>query len=240
VQGGNVLALWGQLVAGMTWLLEFFYGWTKTMGIPNYGIAIILLTITVKMVLFPLTIKQMRSMKMTQQLQPKIKEIQEKHKDPQKAQVAIMEMYKEYGASPLAGCLPLILQMPILIGLYQTLVKFPFPENGSFLWLSSLKYPDPWYLIPILAGVTTFLSQWLTTNMQDQTQRTMLYVMPVFIGWITVNFPSGLGLYWVISNVVGAIQQYFINRMPTGIPLKEEAKEEPVKDEGNRKKRKNS
>jgi len=173
-------------------------------------------------------------MKITQQLQPKIKEIQEKYKDPQKAQMAIMELYKEYGASPLAGCLPLLLQMPILIGLYQALNKFEF--KGGFLWLTSLKEADPWYLLPVLAGATTFLVQWMTTNMQDQTQRTMLYVMPVFIGWLTVKFPSGLGLYWVVSNIVSAIQQYFINRMPIGEPLKEEA----ATNEGNRKKRKNS
>lgn len=228
------MGIWGQLVGGMKWLLGAFYGLTVDFGIPSYGIAIILLTITVKMVLFPLTVKQMRSMKITQQLQPKIKEIQERHKDPQKAQAAIMEMYKEYGASPLAGCLPLLLQMPILIGLYQTLNKFEF--QGGFLWLPSLKHPDPWYIIPVLAGVTTYLVQWMTTNMQDQTQRTMLYVMPFFIGWLTIKFPSGLGVYWVVSNFVSAAQQYFINRMPIGEPLKEEA----ATDEGNRKKRKNS
>lgn len=230
------MGIWDQLIAGMTWLLQFFYGWTKAVGVPNYGIAIILLTITVKMVLFPLTVKQMRSMKITQQLQPKIKEIQERHKDPQKAQMAMMELYKQYGASPLAGCLPLLLQMPVLIGLYSTLNKFKFPEHAGFLWISNLKDPDPWYILPVLAGATTFLVQWMTTNMQDQTQRTMLYVMPVFIGWLTIKFPSGLGLYWVVSNIVSAIQQYFINRMPIGEPLKEEV----VIDEGNRKKRKNN
>lgn len=228
------MEIWNQLVNGMTWLLVFFYGWTKTVGIPSYGVAIILLTITVKMVLLPLTIKQMRSMKITQQLQPKIKEIQEKHKDPQKAQAAMMELYKQYGANPLAGCLPILLQMPVLIGLYQSLNEFKF--KGGFLWLESLKNPDPWYILPLLAGVTTFLLQRMTTNMQDQTQRTMLYVMPVFIGWLTINFPSGLGVYWVASNIVSAIQQFFINRMPIGEPLKEEV----VVDEGNRKKRKNN
>lgn len=229
------MGLWDQLVGGMKWLLEAFYSLTVSAGLPSYGIAIILLTITVKMLLFPLTVKQMRSMKITQQLQPKIKEIQERHKDPQKAQMAIMELYKEYGASPLAGCLPLLLQMPILIGLYQTLNKFAFPEHAGFLWISNLKNPDPYYILPILAGVTTFLVQWMTTNMQDQTQKTMLYVMPVFIGWLTVKFPSGLGLYWVVSNVVSAIQQYFINRIPIGGALKEET----VTNESNRKKRKN-
>lgn len=228
------MELWDQLVAGMTWLLQFFYGWTKAIGVPSYGIAIILLTITVKMILFPLTVKQMKSMKITQQLQPKIKEIQERYKDPQKAQAAIMELYKEYGASPLAGCLPLLLQMPILIGLYQALNTFEF--KGGFIWLTSLKEADPWYILPVLAGATTFLVQWMTTNMQDQTQRMMLYVMPVFIGWLTIQFPSGLGLYWVVSNIVSAIQQFFINRMPIGEPLKEEA----ATNEGNRKKRKNS
>ena len=227
------MGIWDSLINGMKWLLEFFYNWTVAIGVPSYGIAIILLTIVVKMVLFPLTVKQMRSMKITQQLQPKIKEIQERYKDPQKAQAAMMEMYKQYGASPLAGCLPLILQMPILIGLYRALYKFNF--TGGFLWLHNLQKPDPWYILPVLAGLTTFLMQRMTTNMQDQTQRTMLYVMPVFIGWLTIKFPSGLGIYWVVSNIVSAIQQYFINRMPVSEPLKEEV----VVNEGSGKKRKN-
>ncbi|ADG83842.1 YidC/Oxa1 family membrane protein insertase [Thermincola potens] len=225
-----------QLTAGMTALLEFFYKLTVSMGIPNYGLAIILITVLIKMLLLPLTIKQMKSLKMTQQLQPKVKEIQEKYKDPKQAQQAIMELYKQYGANPLSGCLPLLLQMPIIIALYRALMKFPYTNeaHAKFLWISNLSQHDK-IVLPILAVLTTYLLQRMTTNMQDQTQKTMLIVMPLFIGWLSMSFPAGLALYWVVTNLVGAIQQYFINKMPLDIPVKEET----GPNETGRKKRKN-
>ena len=225
-------------VDGMTQVLNFFYNLTKQIGFPSYGLAIIFLTVAFKMLLYPLSVKQMRSLKITQHLQPKIKAVQEKHKkDPQKAQAAVMEIYKQYGANPLSGCLPLLIQMPILIALYQTLYKFEFPEkaHAAFLWIQNLKEPDHLYIMPVLAAVTTFALQKMTTNMKDPTQKTMLYGMPLFIGFITYRFPAGLGLYWVMTNVVGAIQQYFINRQP----LPEVIKEEIAEDEGDNEKRKN-
>ena len=235
------------LIDGITLVLHKFYGFTG-----SYGLAIILLTIVLKMLLYPLTIKQMRSLKITQQLQPRIKEVQEKYKkDPQKAQAAVMEVYKQYGASPLAGCLPLLIQLPILWALFTALRKLEIPPgvSASFIWsqdwaifgnpnwhgwLQSLKAPDPLYILPLLAILTTFFLQRMTTNMQDQTQRTMLYAMPLMIGFFTYSLPSGLGLYWVISNIVGIIQQYFINKQP--LPV---LKEETASNEGSRKKRKN-
>jgi len=229
--------LFDALVNGMTQFLNFFYGLTKTMGLPNYGLAIIFMTIVIKMLLYPLSVKQMRSLKITQKLQPKIKEVQERYKkDPQKAQMAVMEIYKQYGANPLSGCLPLLIQMPILIALYQSLYKTTFPQHASFIWIPTLNNPDPFFIMPLLAGLTTYAVSRMTTNMQDQTQKTMLYVMPVFIGFITYKLPSGLGLYWVVSNIVQVIQQYFINKQP----LPEIAKEEAATDEGSRKKRKNN
>lgn len=229
------------LVDGMTWILSRFYEFTH-----SYGLAIILLTVAVKMLLFPLSVKQMRSMKITQQLQPKIKEAQEKHKgDSQKAQAAVMEIYKEYGANPLAGCLPLLIQMPIIFALFNTLrvLVIPAGVSPSFMyspnlhfWIASLKEPDKFYILPVLAVVSTYVLQKMTTNMQDQTQKTMLYTMPLVIGFFTFSLPSGLGLYWVVTNIVGAIQQYFINRQPLPV-LK---KEETASDEGSRKKRKNN
>lgn len=234
------------LVNPMTEILNFFYNFTKTIGVPSYGLAIIFLTILIKMALFPLSVKQMRSLKITQQLQPKIKAVQEKFKnEPQKAQAAVMEIYKQYGANPLSGCLPLLVQMPILIALYQALYNFKFPvaAHASFLyspslhfWIQNLKEPDKFLVMPVLAVVTTFALQKMTTNVQDQTQKTMLYVMPLFIGFITYSMPSGLGLYWVVTNIVGAIQQYFINKQPLPVVIKEE---EVSENEGSRKKRKN-
>ena len=234
------------LTDGMKQILNYFYEFTKIIGFPNYGLAIIFLTVTIKMLLFPLSVKQMRSLKITQQLQPKIKEVQERHKnDPQKAQAAVMEIYKQYGASPLSGCLPLLVQMPILISLYQTLYKYDFSvkAHAAFLWISNLKQPDMIHIgaatlpgvMPVLAVATTFALQKMTTNMQDQTQKTMLYVMPLFIGFITYKLPSGLGLYWVVTNIVGTLQQYFINKQPIPVLVKEEVSN----NEGSRKKRKN-
>lgn len=226
-----------QLTDGMTWLLETLYGFTVTIGVPNYGLAIILLTIIIKMALLPLTIKQMRSLKVTQQLQPKVKEIQEKYKDPQKAQQAIMELYKEYGANPLSGCLPLLLQMPIIIALFNSLRNYPYANeaHATFLWISNLSQNDK-IVLPILAVLSTYFLQRMTTNMQDQTQKTMLFVMPLFIGYLSMTFPAGLALYWVVTNIVGAGQQYFINKQVVELPVKEDSKP----NEASRKKRKNS
>lgn len=234
------------LVNPMTEVLNFFYNFTITIGVPSYGLAIVLLTIMIKMALYPLSVKQMRSLKITQQLQPKIKAVQERYKkDPQKAQAAVMDVYKQYGANPLSGCLPLLVQMPILIALYQALYTFKFPvaAHASFLyspsmnfWIQSLKEPDKFLIMPILAAATTYALQRMTTNSQDTTQRTMLYVMPLFIGFITYSMPSGLGLYWVVTNIVGAGQQYFINKQPLPIVIKEDVSD----NEGSSKKRKNN
>lgn len=203
------------LVDGMTWLLNWFYQVTVAVGLPNYGLAIILLTVVVKVALYPLSYKQMHSMKAMQKLQPKIKEIQEKHKgkDQQKMQQAVMELYKEHNVNPMSGCLPLLVQMPILIALYRSLFNFPFlnEAHASFLWVPNLSQHDALYLLPLLAGVTTYIQSKMTTSMADPTQRMMLYTMPLFIAWISSTVPAGLALYWVVFNVVGTVQQYFIN-----------------------------
>lgn len=209
--------MWQALVDGMTALMTWLYHLTLAAGVGSYALAIILLTIIIKMVLYPLTLKQMKSMTMMQQLAPKVKEIQDKYKgkDPQKMQQKIMEIYKEHNVNPMAGCLPLLIQMPILIALYQALLKFKYadPDDASFLWVQSLsQIGDPFYLIPLLAGLTTYLQTKMTTNTQDNTQRIMLYTMPVFIAWITTTVPAGLGIYWVTFNLVGIVQQHFVNK----------------------------
>ncbi|MDO7787256.1 YidC/Oxa1 family membrane protein insertase [Desulforamulus aquiferis] len=204
------------IVNGMTALMNWLYSLTVSIGLPSYALAIVILTVIIKVALYPLSKKQMQSMVMMQKLAPEIKAIQEKYKtkDPQKMQQLIMELYKQHNVNPMAGCLPLLVQMPILIALYRALFDFPFlnPEHAHFFWVESLSQRDPYYLLPILAAVTTYMQSKLTTNAQDQTQRTMLYTMPVLIGWIASTVPAGLALYWVVFNVVGAIQQWFINK----------------------------
>jgi len=225
------------LVEGMTWLINFFYRLTQDMGIPSYGLAIIIFTVVVKTALLPLTIKQMKSMKAMQVIQPKIKEIQEKYKDPQKAQQAIMEVYKEHGANPFSGCLPILLQMPIFIALFTALKNFKYinEAHAVFLGVFHLSNKDPYFILPVLAGLSTYLQQRLsTTNLDDPTQKTMLYMMPVMFAWFASTVPSGLALYWVVFNVFGTVQQFFFNKQP--IALKEDRED----NEGSRKKRKNN
>jgi len=210
------LGIFNAIVDGMTWLLNYLYYSTVSIGIPSYALAIIMLTVLIKLVLYPLTQKQMKSMIGMQQIQPKIKAIQDKWKgkDPKKMQEEIMLLYKEYNVNPMAGCLPLLIQMPILIALYRSLFTFPYanPAHATFFWLANLTDKDPLYILPVLAGVTTYIQSKMTTTGNDPTQKMMLYTMPVFIGWISATVPAGLALYWVVFNVVSSIQQYFINK----------------------------
>ncbi len=210
--------LFGSLVDAMTSLINWLYGVTVSMGIPSYALAIIILTILIKIVLFPLTQKQMTSMRKMQEIQPKIKELQERYKkkDPQKMQQKMMELYKEHNVNPMAGCLPILVQMPILIALFRALSNknFPFVDqtHAGFLWIDKLTHIDPLYILPILAAVTTYMQTRLTTSPTDQTQKIMLYTMPIFIGWISTTVPAGLVLYWVMFNILGYAQQLLVNK----------------------------
>jgi len=214
--------LWNALVNGIAAILRYLYEFTVTIGVPSYALAIIILTLMIKIVLYPLTHKQMHSMKKMQEIQPKIAEVQAKYKkNPEKANQAVMEIYKENKVNPMSGCFPLLLQMPILIALFTALRSFQYEDLGSsFLWIPHLKDPDPIYIIPVLVGITTYLQTKLTTpntgseSAAASTQKTMLYVMPLFIGYISMKFPAGLGLYWIFFSIFGTVQQMYINRQP--------------------------
>ena len=206
------------LVDFMRTLLTYCYNLTEALGFPSYGIAIIIMTIGIKAILAPLTAKQVKSMKGMQKLQPKMKEIQNKYKnDPQRAQQEIAKMYKELGVNPLSGCLPLLVQMPFLIAIFYALQGYPYdPAYESFLWLPSLGEADHLYILPVLSALSTFVMSKQTA--QDATgagagqQEIMQIFMPLFIGYISLNFPSGLVIYWVVSNIFQMIQQFFIYR----------------------------
>lgn len=206
------------LVDFMRTLLTYCYNLTEALGFPSYGIAIIIMTIGIKAILAPLTAKQVKSMKGMQKLQPKMKEIQNKYKnDPQRAQQEIAKMYKELGVNPLSGCLPLLVQMPFLIAIFYALQGYPYdPAYESFLWLPSLGEADHLYILPVLSALSTFVMSKQTA--QDATgagagqQKIIQIFMPLFIGYISLNFPSGLVIYWVVSNVFQMIQQFFIYR----------------------------
>ena len=138
-------------------VLGGLYSLTETFGFGNYGLAIIILTVIIKVLLYPLTQKQLKSMKAMQELQPKLKKIQEKYKDnPQMLQQKMTQLYQNAGVNPLAGCLPLLIQMPILMAMYYALFSFDYGETvPSFLWIENLSHPDPFYILPLLSALTT-------------------------------------------------------------------------------------
>ena len=194
-------------------VIKFFYHLTGLIGFENYGLAIILLTIVVKALLYPLTVKQVKSMKAMQDLQPKMKKLQEKYKgNPQLMQQELGKLYQEAGVNPMAGCLPLLVQMPILMAMFYALRDTSYQGDPSFLWLPTLSEPDPYYILPVLSALTTFLTQKQTTSEMNQQMKIMMFVMPLFIGWMSMNFASGLVVYWVTMNIVQIFQQWWMYR----------------------------
>ena len=208
--------LFDPLVQVFRLVFEGFYNLTAAVGFANYGIAIILMTILVKALMYPLTAKQVRSMKAMQDLQPALKKLQKDYKNnPQLLQQKMAELYKEAGVNPLAGCLPLLIQMPILMGVYYCLYGYSYSGDPTFLWLTSLSDTGPLYVLPILSALTTYIQQKQTmaNNGQDNQQmKIMSYMMPLFIGWISLNFPSGLVVYWVTMNLCQIAQQWYMFR----------------------------
>jgi YidC/Oxa1 family membrane protein insertase len=195
--------------------------------IPNYGFVIIVFSIIIKIVLFPLTKKSYQSMKRMQQLQPKIKELKEKYKDDQQKQNSeTMKLYSKYGVNPAGGCLPLLLQMPIFValwGMFQTAIDLR--QQPFILWIQDLSTPDIIYHLPftipfvgidkiaglaLLMGTTTFFQQKM--SVKDPSQKAMVYMMPVFLTLLFMSFPSGLNLYYFMFNVLSIGQQYLINK----------------------------
>ncbi len=212
------VGFFGSLVSPIEELLRFvleaLHSITEAFGLESYGFAIILLTIVIKMLLYPLTVKQIKSMKAMQKLAPKLRKIQEKYKDdPPMLQQKMGALYRDAGVNPLAGCLPMLIQMPILMGMYYALYHFHFEAGKDiFFWLPSLSEPDPLYILPLLSAATTYLMQKQTTVEVTGQMKMMMVFMPLFIGFISLTFPSGLVLYWVTMNVVQIGQQWWMYR----------------------------
>jgi YidC/Oxa1 family membrane protein insertase len=197
-------------------VLEIIIVWLYQNIIANYGIVIILLTIIVRLILTPLTITQTRSMARMQKIQPQLKELQKKYKDDkQKLQQETMDFYKKNNVNPLAGCLPLILQMPVFFALFQAL-RNPTEKvtnvvkDFDFLWLN-LNERDPYYILVILMVATMFLSTKLSTT--DPKQSKFMYILPVVFGFISWQFPAGILVYWVTTNVWSIGQQWIVNKI---------------------------
>ncbi|MFJ5718110.1 YidC family membrane integrase SpoIIIJ [Neobacillus sp. NPDC093127] len=182
----------------------------------NYGFSIIVVTILIRLVLLPLMIKQTKSSKAMQALQPEMKALKEKYsskdqKTQQKLQQETMALFSKHGVNPMAGCFPLIVQMPILIGFYHAISRTPELKVGTFLWFE-LGHSDPYYILPIVAGITTFIQQKMMMAGQQQNPQMamMLWMMPIMIVFFAFSFPAALSLYWVVGNIFMIVQTYFI------------------------------
>jgi YidC/Oxa1 family membrane protein insertase len=213
-------------------LLKFFYRIA-----PNYGLAIILLTIVVRLLTLPMSIKGQRSMMKMQRLQPQVERIREKHKDDQeRLNREMVDLYKRNHVNPLGGCLPMAVQLPVFFGLYEALLNAIELRHAPFIgWIRDLSAPDclhlSWFpLIPftqcegipvlvILMTITAFLQQWLTPKQPDPNQQKMMMYMPLVFSLIFVNMPAGLTLYYFSSNLLGVVQQFILNREFKQLPV---------------------
>ncbi|MGB3977230.1 MAG: membrane protein insertase YidC [bacterium] len=191
----------------------FYYFLTKSvLYVKNFGFGIILITLIVKLLLFPLSHKQMQSMKKMQAIQPQMKAIQEKYrKDPQKQQQELSQLYKKHGVNPMGGCLPLLIQFPVFIALYQVLMNLVEMRGASFFWVKDLAQPN--VIMVLIMGVSMLIQQKMTPVSGDPRQAKMMMMMPVIFTAMFWNFPSGLVLYWLTNNILTIGQQYVMNRL---------------------------
>ncbi|GFE56983.1 membrane protein insertase YidC [Geobacter sp. AOG1] len=189
--------------------LKFFHGYTH-----NYGVAIIIITVILKLIFFPLTHKSYKSMKEMQKLQPKMTELREKFKNDRDAMnKAIMELYQTHKVNPMGGCLPMVVQIPVFFALYKALMFSIELRHAPFmLWITDLAGKDPYYVTPIIMGATMFIQQKMTPTNMDPVQAKMMLALPVVFTFMFLNFPSGLVLYWLVNNILTIAQQMYINK----------------------------
>jgi YidC/Oxa1 family membrane protein insertase len=206
------LVIWNDLLKAFGSVLESLHHATG-----SYGLAIIIITVAIRVVVWPLTQAQVTSMRRMQQLQPELKRLQDRYKnDKERLNQETMRLWRENRVNPAAGCLPMVVQLPFLWAIYDVLEHYQYHGVTSFLWLPNLTHPDPVFLIPVLGGLTTFwqtkISMVATPGQSASQQMMMTYLMPVFIAYIFWRLPAGVGLYWVVSNFFGIAQQYAANR----------------------------
>jgi YidC/Oxa1 family membrane protein insertase len=190
-------------------ILKFFYGF-----VGNYGWAIILLTVAIKLLFWPLTNKSYGSMKAMQKVQPEMQKLRQKYKDDkQRLNIEIMQLYRTHKVNPLGGCLPMVIQIPVFFALYKVLMEDIALRHAPFMfWIQDLAAKDPYYISPIIMGVTMFIQQKLTPSTMDSTQAKILLYMPLIFTFMFLNFPSGLVVYWLVNNLLTILQQFLINR----------------------------
>ena len=211
--------MWRWLCYPLVWVLNLFNGW-----IPNFGVAIILLTILVRLLFWPLTRKSTEGMKKMQELQPLMKEIQAKYKDnPQRLQQETWQLYREKKVNPMSSCLPMLIQIPVFIALFNVLRSAVELRYAPFLWIADLSEPEglfaSWFpfgglnVLPILMAVSTALQSYFTPSTGDKKQQQMMMVMmPAMMLIMFYSFPSALSLYWFLSNIFSIVQMWLIRR----------------------------
>jgi len=182
--------------------------------IPNYGITIILLTVGIKLIFVPLQYKSYKSMKMMKAIQPKIAAVQEKYKgDRDKLNKELMKLYRDQKVNPLGSILPMFLQMPVFIALFNVLyMSIDLRQAPFMLWVTDLSVQDPFYVLPIIMGATMFIQQKITPNTMDPTQAKIMLVLPIGMTFLFINFPAGLVLYWMTNNILTITQQLVTDR----------------------------
>lgn len=217
------------------WDRYIVYNFARCISFLSFGgsqaLGIILFTVVIRILLLPLMHYQTKQMRKTQEVQPKLKELQAKYSSrdtetQRKLQEETQRLYAEYDVNPMAGCLPLLIQMPILMALWQALARVPSLTNGHFLWMD-LSKPDPYFILPILAAIFTYISSKLASMSQIESNMSvtiMNFVMPVMILFMGINLASGLSLYWVVSNAFQVGQTLLINN-PFKIRREREEKE---------------
>ncbi|MCX5847030.1 MAG: membrane protein insertase YidC [Deltaproteobacteria bacterium] len=207
-----------------------FGSWMKWLAMPllislkflnnhvaNYGTAIIILTLLIKILFWPLGNKSYKSMKEMQKLQPKIAELREKFKtDKTKLSQETMALYKTHKVNPLGGCLPMVIQIPVFFGLYKALMYSIELRHAPFYWwIQDLSAKDPYYITPIIMGATMFIQQKMSPPVGDPMQAKLMLLMPVVFTFLFLSFPSGLVLYWLFQNILSIGQQLYINKKPS-------------------------
>ncbi len=191
------------------WLLKRFHAL-----VGNWGWAIVILTIVIRIPFIPLVNKGQRSMKKLQMVQPKMQEIREKHKnDPKRMQQETMELYKKHKVNPVGGCLPMLLQIPVFFALYKVLlIAIELRSAPWAFWITDLSQKDPFYVLPIVMGISMVAQQKMTPSAGDPRQRKLMMFMPVVFTFLFLNFASGLVLYWLVNNLLSIAQQVYVNR----------------------------
>ncbi|KRF10849.1 hypothetical protein ASG93_17035 [Paenibacillus sp. Soil787] len=190
----------------LDWFADHLWG--------QYGLSILVVTVIIRLIILPLTLKQYKSSKRMQDLQPEMKKLKEKYKDDaKKQQEETMKLFQQNGVNPLAGCFPIIVQMPILIALYQAIMRNDHIREHTFLWMN-LGKPDHLYILPLIAAATTFVQQMFMSSQMNQQMKSLLYIFPVMIFVMSMNFAAALPLYWIFGNIFTIVQSYFIYGSP--------------------------